>query len=257
MLSFLWIGHYTIEACPVSQYDAHLRAILGLKFPEGGTTLNTPDTHAVMVNILGGREADSHLQVAERAMETPGARLHLYGKGDARPGRKMGHITVVAESMAEAERRIQPLIEIVDRLREERKGPITASSKASEPGSKAVSSSSPTSDPAGQALVAITMGSDSDLPVLKPGIALLRDLDIPYRVTITSAHRTPGRMFTFAQEAASKGIKVIIAAAGGAAHLPGMIAASTPLPVIGVPVKGSTLDGMDSLLSIVQMPVSR
>jgi len=257
VLSFLWIGHYTIEACPVSQYDAHLRAILGLKFPEGGTTLNTPDTNAIMVNILGGREADSHLQVAERAMETPGARLHLYGKGDARPGRKMGHITVVAESMAEAEKRIQPLIQIVDRLREERREPITASNKASESRSKAVSSSSPTSDPAGQALVAITMGSDSDLPVLKPGIALLRDLDIPYRVTITSAHRTPGRMFTFAQEAASKGFKVIIAAAGGAAHLPGMIAASTPLPVIGVPVKGSTLDGMDSLLSIVQMPVSR
>lgn len=250
-------GHYTIEACPVSQYDAHLRAILGLKFPEGGTSLNTPDTHAIMVNILGGREPDSHLQVAERAMEAPGARLHLYGKGDARPGRKMGHVTVIAESMAEAEKRIQPLIQIVDRLRQERSEPSTTSKKASTPGSNAISSSSPVSDPAGQALVAITMGSDSDLPVLKPGIALLRDLAIPYRVTITSAHRTPGRMFTFAQEAASKGFKVIIAAAGGAAHLPGMIAASTPLPVIGVPVKGSTLDGMDSLLSIVQMPVRK
>jgi phosphoribosylaminoimidazole carboxylase len=100
------------------------------------------------------------------------------------------------------------------------------------------------------------MGSDSDLPVLKPGIALLRDLGIPTSVTITSAHRTPARMFTFAKEAAEKGYKVIIAAAGGAAHLPGMIASATPLPVIGVPVKGSTLDGMDSLLSIVQMPVS-
>lgn len=250
-------GHYTIEACPVSQYDAHLRAILGLKFPEGGTSLNTPDTHAIMVNILGGREPDSHLQVAERAMEAPGARLHLYGKGDARPGRKMGHVTVIAESMAEAEKRIQPLIQIVDRLRQERSEPSTTSKKASTPGSNAISSSSPVSDPAGQALVAITMGSDSDLPVLKPGIALLRDLAIPYRVTITSAHRTPGRMFTFAQEAASKGFKVIIAAAGGGAHLPGMIAASTPLPVIGVPVKGSTLDGMDSLLSIVQMPVRK
>jgi len=98
------------------------------------------------------------------------------------------------------------------------------------------------------------MGSDSDLPVLKPGIALLKELGIPYLVTITSAHRTPERMTEFARTAANKGIKVIIGAAGGAAHLPGMLAASTPLPVIGVPVKGSTLDGMDSLLSIVQMP---
>ena len=249
-------GHYTIEACPVSQYDAHLRAILGLKFPECGTALSTSDTHAIMVNILGGREPDSHLLVAEKALETPGARLHLYGKGDARPGRKMGHITVIADSMEAAGKRIQPLIQIVDHLREERRQPLSNTKTAPKPPTKAVSQPPPASDPVGEALVAITMGSDSDLPVLKPGIALLRDLNIPYRVTITSAHRTPDRMFAFAQDAASKGFKVIIAAAGGAAHLPGMIAASTPLPVIGVPVRGSTLDGMDSLLSIVQMPVS-
>lgn len=100
------------------------------------------------------------------------------------------------------------------------------------------------------------MGSDSDRFVLKPAVDLLKQLNIPHSVTITSAHRTPERMVRFAQEAAPKGIKVIIAAAGGAAHLPGMIAALTPLPVIGVPVKGSVLDGQDSLLSIVQMPVS-
>lgn len=250
-------GHYTIEACPVSQYDAHLRAILGLTIPEGGTDFNTADTHAVMVNILGGSETDSHLLVAARALETPGARIHLYGKGDARPGRKMGHVTVVAGSMAEAEKRIQPLIQIVDRLRAERRTSPPPLNKALKPVSEAVSQTPPASDPHGQPVVAITMGSDSDLPVLKPGIALLRDLGIPFHVTITSAHRTPDRMFAFALEAASKGFKVIIAAAGGAAHLPGMIAASTPLPVIGVPVKGSTLDGMDSLLSIVQMPVSK
>jgi len=253
-------GHYTIEACPVSQYDAHLRAILGLKFPEGGTALNTAETHAVMLNILGGSQPDSHLLVAEKALETPGARIHLYGKGEARPGRKMGHVTVIAGSMGEAEKRVQPLIQIVDRLRAERRVSPPPSNKVPKPVSDAVSQSAPVPDPSGQALVAVTMGSDSDLPVLKPGIALLRDLNIPYHVTITSAHRTPGRMFAFAQEAASKGFKVIIAAAphtGAAAHLPGMIAASTPLPVIGVPVKGSTLDGMDSLLSIVQMPVSR
>ena len=103
-------------------------------------------------------------------------------------------------------------------------------------------------------LVAITMGSDSDQSVLTAGVDLLKALKIPHMVTITSAHRTPERMFKFAREAASRGIKVIIAAAGGAAHLPGMIAAITTLPVIGIPVKGSVLDGNDSLLSIVQMP---
>jgi phosphoribosylaminoimidazole carboxylase len=105
-----------------------------------------------------------------------------------------------------------------------------------------------------QPLIAITMGSDSDLPVLKPGLAILKALDIPYHVTITSAHRPPALMTTFARTAASKGYRVIIAAAGVAAHLPGMIAAMTPLPVIGLPVKGSSLEGMDNLLSQVQMP---
>ncbi|KAI9827403.1 MAG: hypothetical protein M1819_006944 [Sarea resinae] len=254
-------GHYTIEACPVSQYDAQLRAILDLPFPPQGTQLNTADTHAVMLNFLGGASPTSHLQVSRRALSTPGARIHLYGKGDARPGRKMGHVTVVAGTMEEAERRIQPLIEAVDRVRAERDTPSSSRSKStpSAPPTTATttgnpSSSSSSADPETKPVVAITMGSDSDLPVLKPGIALLRDLDIPYSVTITSAHRTPGRMFAFAQDAGGKGIRVIIAAAGGAAHLPGMVAASTPLPVIGVPVRGSSLDGMDSLLSIVQMP---
>jgi phosphoribosylaminoimidazole carboxylase len=138
-----------------------------------------------------------------------------------------------------------PLINLVNNMRAERMGlPATQPSIIS-------SISVPQS---GQPLVAVTMGSDSDLPVLKPGLALLKTFGIPYFLTITSAHRTPHRMIAFAESAAEKGIKVIIAAAGGAAHLPGMLASDTPLPVIGVPVKGSTLDGMDSLLSIVQMP---
>jgi phosphoribosylaminoimidazole carboxylase len=99
------------------------------------------------------------------------------------------------------------------------------------------------------------MGLDSDRFVLAPGIGLLEELNIPYSVSINSAHRTPKRMVQFAEASASKGIKVIIAAAGGAAHLPGMIVANTWLPVIGISIKGSSLDGMDSLLSIFQMPV--
>jgi phosphoribosylaminoimidazole carboxylase len=98
------------------------------------------------------------------------------------------------------------------------------------------------------------MGSDSDLPTMEAGILILEKFSIPHEVRITSAHRTPNFMSDFAAAAADRGIKVIIAAAGGAAHLPGMIASQTPLPVIGVPVKASVVDGVDSLHSIVQMP---
>jgi phosphoribosylaminoimidazole carboxylase len=105
-------------------------------------------------------------------------------------------------------------------------------------------------------LVLVTMGSDSDLPVLKAGLDILEEFKVPYVTRITSAHRTAKLMMRVAEEAASQGFKAIIAAAGGAAHLPGMIASETPLPVIGVPVKASQLDGVDSLYSIVQMPVS-
>ena len=98
------------------------------------------------------------------------------------------------------------------------------------------------------------MGSDSDLTIMKDAAQILEDFDISYDLTIVSAHRTPKRMVQYATEAGQKGIKVIIAGAGGSAHLPGMIASLTSLPVIGVPIKGNSLDGMDSLLSIVQMP---
>ena len=102
--------------------------------------------------------------------------------------------------------------------------------------------------------VAIIMGSDSDLTIMKDAAKILEDFDISYDLTIVSAHRTPKRMVQYATEAGQKGIKVIIAGAGGAAHLPGMIASLTSLPVIGVPIRGNSLDGLDSLLSIVQMP---
>ena len=103
-------------------------------------------------------------------------------------------------------------------------------------------------------LVGIIMGSDSDLPTMQAAIAICEQFNVPHEVGIVSAHRTPERMVEYAQTAHERGIKVIIAGAGGAAHLPGMVAALTPLPVIGVPVKTSTLSGVDSLYSIVQMP---
>jgi len=102
--------------------------------------------------------------------------------------------------------------------------------------------------------VGIIMGSDSDLPVMRGAADICEEFGIGYEIDIVSAHRTPQKLVEYATQADKRGLKVIIAGAGGAAHLPGMIASETPLPVIGVPVRSSSLDGMDSLLSIVQMP---
>ncbi|ORV98806.1 5-(carboxyamino)imidazole ribonucleotide mutase [Mycobacterium kyorinense] len=102
--------------------------------------------------------------------------------------------------------------------------------------------------------VGVIMGSDSDWSVMQDAAHALAEFDVPFEVGVVSAHRTPARMFDYARGAADRGIEVIIAGAGGAAHLPGMVASATPLPVIGVPVPLARLDGLDSLLSIVQMP---
>ncbi len=227
-------GHYTIEACPISQYDAHLRAILDLPIPQSSLRLREP---SIMLNILGGKTPDSHLQVAKKALECPNASIHLYGKGDARPGRKMGHITMTAPTLAAAEIEIQPLIDIVDDQKGKPLGPATDSTlQKTEP------------------LVAVIMGSESDLPVLKAGLQILEKLEIPFTTRITSAHRTPDWLREFSKNASSTSLKVIIGAAGGAAHLPGMCASWTTLPVIGLPVKATHMDGWDSLVSMTQMP---
>src|SRR4051812_9294074 len=112
----------------------------------------------------------------------------------------------------------------------------------------------PTAAPNDQPLVGVIMGSSSDLKYLQPALDLLTELDVPHEAMVVSAHRTPDWMFEYAASAESRGIEVIIAAAGGAAHLPGMVAAKTVLPVLGVPVPATLLNGLDSLLSIVQMP---
>ncbi len=103
-------------------------------------------------------------------------------------------------------------------------------------------------------MIGIIMGSDSDLPIMKAAAEFLDEINVAYELTVVSAHRTPDRLVSYAKEARQRGIKTIIAGAGGAAHLPGMVAAMTSVPVIGVPVKTSTLSGVDSLYSIVQMP---
>ena len=210
-------GHYTIEACVTSQFEQHVRAVLGL--PLGDPSLRVGA--AVMINVLGKEMLEETLRPIDSALTVAGAAVHWYGKHKLRPSRKMGHITLTAGSMAELAPRLAAL---------------TGEKLAPTP------------------LVGIIMGSDFDLPVMKQAAAVLRDFEVPFELTIVSAHRTPNRMFEYAQSATSRGLQVIIAGAGGAAHLPGMVASLTPLPVIGVPIRTEALGGQDSLLSIVQMP---
>jgi phosphoribosylaminoimidazole carboxylase len=198
-----------------------------------------------MLNLIGHSSALSDLlPCINAALSTPGAAVHLYGKAECRKGRKMGHITLVADSDAALAERLRPL--------------LLALPDGSEAEVDRYAPAAPTPG-AGKAsrhpLVGVIMGSDSDLPVMLPAARILDRFGVPYELTIVSAHRTPSRMVEYARGAAPRGIRTIVAGAGGAAHLPGMVAALTPLPIIGVPVKGSTLDGIDSLHSIVQMPV--
>ena len=253
-------GHYTMDACETSQFENHLRAILGL--PLGSTALKVPS--AAMLNILGladlSKDRDAlakTLAPVLRSLSVPGATVHLYGKSGCRPGRKMGHINVVGPSDAHVRHRMSQLLDELERAQiaaHESKpwDAEAAKRRAAVPPPGAPKSPQDFSHP--EALVGIIMGSDSDLPVMMNAAQTLKDFDVPFELTIVSAHRTPERMREYATSTRARGIRVIIAGAGGAAHLPGMVAAQTCLPVIGVPVKGSSLDGVDSLHSIVQMP---
>ncbi|XP_039048886.1 phosphoribosylaminoimidazole carboxylase, chloroplastic-like [Hibiscus syriacus] len=219
-------GHHTIESCYTSQYEQHLRAVVGL--PLGNTSMKTPA--AIMYNLLGEDDGEPGFKMANqtiaRALEIPGATVHWYDKPDMRKQRKMGHITLVGTSVGVLEARLKSMLK--------------------EEGYENPNEVAPR--------VGIVMGSDSDLSVMKDAARILNMFGVSNEVRIVSAHRTPELMYTYACSARERGIQVIIAGAGGAAHLPGMVAALTPLPVIGVPVRASTLDGIDSLLSIVQMP---
>lgn len=245
-------GHYSIEACHMSQYEAHVRAIL----PDLAGTITSSSTDmrvpaAMMLNILGGPQPDSHMLVVRQALSIPGAQVHLYGKGAGRPGRKMGHITMTGTSMSECAQKMFPLIQLVDAVRSERQNTSASSDTILAAFEKLRTKDFP---PKSSPVIAVVMGSDTDLATLKPGLLFLDEMEVPYSVTITSAHRTPQFMIDYGKAAAGRGIKAIIAAAGGAAHLPGMIASVTSVPVIGCPVKASSLDGLDSLMAIVQMP---
>ena len=177
-----------------------------------------------------------------RALKTAGATVHIYGKkeapgkADSPKGRKIGHITVVGPSDADVTERTR---RILGTFLSDENDPLLPRPPRSHP----------------LPLVSVLMGSDSDLPSVRDAARILDQFQVPFETRIVSAHRTPTLMSAFCREAAARGVRVVIAAAGGAAHLPGMIASELNLPVIGVPVKGPTLDGVDSLHSIVQMPV--
>jgi phosphoribosylaminoimidazole carboxylase len=221
-------GHYTIEACFTSQFEQHLRAITGL--PLGDPSMKVGA--ALMINILGtGSSMGEAYQPCAKALSIGGSSIHWYGKPECRLGRKMGHITITGSSISAVSKAAQPLL-------------------AQQPPVPSQLTDTDQFAP----LVGIIMGSDSDLPTMKACAEILREFRVPFELTIVSAHRTPDRMVDYSRSAHRRGLRVIIAAAGGAAHLPGMVAALTPLPVVGVPVALKHLDGVDSLYSIVQMP---
>jgi phosphoribosylaminoimidazole carboxylase len=165
------------------------------------------------------------------ALLMPRANVHWYGKDGCKPGRKMGHINITADSHGELDSALEKLLDL-----EGISGSVVPGGLHKSP------------------LVGVIMGSQSDLPAMQAAVEVLKQFGVPYEVDIVSAHRTPDKLVAYSRSAVGRGLQVIIAGAGGAAHLPGMVAAMTPLPVVGVPIKTSTLNGQDSLLSIVQMP---
>jgi phosphoribosylaminoimidazole carboxylase len=222
-------GHYTINGCVTSQFENHVRAVMDYKL--GDTSLTSQ--HVIMLNIIGTADGDAGMQIAQelmdRAYNTPGCNVHWYNKDGVKTGRKMGHINIVGKTIQEARARLEML------------DPAAAACLTSKPKPR----------------VGIIMGSDSDLPTMKDAAIVLDELGIEYEITLVSAHRTPQRLEEYARSARDRGLQVIIAGAGGAAHLPGMVASMTTLPVIGVPVVPPTaayLNGVDALYSILQMP---
>ena len=197
-----------------------------------------------VVNVLGSMSGgiDRTMIGINAAMFMPRAVVHWYGK-EYRQGRKMGHVNITADSHAELD---GPLAEL---LRSEGIDDAVLHPRVGGGGGGGGSGAARPLP-----LVGIIMGSHSDLPTMQDAVEILREFGVPHEVDVVSAHRTPEKLMTYSRSASDRGLQVIIAGAGGAAHLPGMVAAMTPLPVIGVPIKTSTLNGQDSLLSIVQMP---
>eukprot|EP00606_Chrysophyceae_sp_TOSAG23-5_P001132 GSChrysophyteH2.ASY1.ANO1.1292.1 assembled CDS len=226
-------GHYTIDACDIDQFEMHVRCILGMPLVEPQMLCAA----AVMVNVLGRASMKETRSLIDASLGISGAKSHWYGKTENRPGRKMGHITLLCPFNS-TNNALDPLCKKTQQL------------LANEPKPEQEAILGIT------ARVALVVETDSDLRVMNEAVALLESIHfkVACDTAIISAHSTPAHLYQFAQSASDRGIKVIIAAAGGAAHLPGMIASMTALPVIGVPLSTTALKGQDALLSMVQMP---
>ena len=256
-------GHYTMECFNIDQFEMHIRAILDLPCPKPVMKCR----FAMMINVIGeGNDMDNTKEIMVNALSVPDAAVHWYAKKESRLGRKMGHITVTAESLQSLFDRVQIISErdsfILRPYINELQTVVVVQSKHEKINydnnekEKEMEDNQCMSNPrsASPPRISIIMGSDSDLIYMRDAASLLDTYKVPYELTIVSAHRTPTRMYSYAQNAVERGIECIIAGAGGAAHLPGMIASLTTLPVIGVPIKTTVFSGNDSLLSIVQMP---
>ena len=220
-------GHWTIEGARTSQFEQHLRAVLD--YPLGATGMTAPAV--AMANVLAGR-ADG-----------PGLDERLHHLAARWPERQGPPVREAAAARPQARARDGA-------RRRPRPAPAGRDRGGGVPGDRSATRGAPVTDP----LVGVIMGSDSDWPVMSGAAEVLREFGVAHEVRVVSAHRTPRDMVDYAGAAVDRGLRVIVAGAGGAAHLPGMVASLTPLPVIGVPVPLQHLDGLDSLLSIVQMP---
>tara|TARA_R100001163_G_C5068292_1_gene208345 strand:+ start:777 stop:2558 length:1782 start_codon:yes stop_codon:yes gene_type:complete len=258
-------GHHTIERYNISQNEL-LRRILRnkqIKQSELKINIRTPAPapapapvpeqgnkyYTLLTNIVGISKIDDCKFVTSYFCNNNYS-VHWYGKYTSSPGRKMGHITY--HSSYPFEKNIEPAEYYPEIIRMKNAGSILDKNLNID---SMVSPIIPTNTHENTIEVAVIMGSKSDLPTVKPTLQTLNSFRIPYKLEVVSAHRTPQKMIEFAMTAKSQGYKVIIAAAGGAAHLPGMTASATTLPVIGIPVNSSnSIQGIDSLLSINQMP---
>jgi phosphoribosylaminoimidazole carboxylase len=220
-------GHHTQDMFNFSQFDILIRCLLDLPLPN----LNSLYKYSACLNILGNKNATGSV-IYHKLNKLGDTHLHLYGKKTTKPYRKMGHLNIVSNEYDDL------ILKLVN-ARNILEGCVSSNNK----------------EQINLPKVGIIMGSSSDLSIMEGAINVLKDFDIPHEVSVVSAHRTPEMMLEYGKTAQEKGLEIIIAGAGGAAHLPGMIASCTSLPVIGVPIKSSnSIDGWDSILSILQMP---
>lgn len=240
-------GHHTIERYNMSQNEVLRRIMTQTPFDclkvNGCELPYSNDFSTIMTNIVG-MENQSNPWWKATEFKSSDYQVHYYNKTPNRMGRKMGHVTC---HFSNPDQSVPYLVILDTATRMKYSVQLGPTDKILDTRIIKNTSHPPT--------IAVIMGSSSDLSVVKETIAILNDFQVSYHLEVVSAHRTPNKMMDFAQQAQSRGFKVIIAAAGGAAHLPGMVASATILPVVGIPVRSSnSIQGIDSLLSINQMP---